>query len=144
MKTPKQVLQDWVSADRDDAENHQVAFGDPLNGREGLLESLVTFLQAFRDNYTHAENLFEDREWAIVEWTGSGTFLGEFGGNLPTGKSFTLQGCGFFHVVDGKIHFQRGYIDKHTWFMQLGLPISEACSCATVQLFRIKSLLAKT
>ncbi len=47
MKTPKQVIQDWVSAYNardphalielyhDDAENHQVAFGDPLNGREG-------------------------------------------------------------------------------------------------------------
>jgi hypothetical protein len=46
MKTPKQVLQDWVSA---------------YNARD-----------------------------------------------LPTGKSFTLQGCGFFHVVEGKIHFQRG------------------------------------
>lgn len=136
MKTPKQVLEDWVSADNardphapielyhDDAENHQVAFGDPLNGREALLESFFTFFQAFPDNYTHVENLFEDGQWAIVEWTGGGTFLGEFGGNLPTGKSYTLQGCGFFHVIDGKIHFQRGYIDKHTWFMQLGLPIS--------------------
>lgn len=78
METPKQLLQDWVSAYnardphaplelyRDDAENHQVAFGDPLNGREALLESFVTFFQAFRDNYTHAENLFEDGEWAIV------------------------------------------------------------------------------
>ena len=76
MKTPKQVLQDWVSAynardphalielDHDDAENHQVAFGDPLNGREALLEIFVTFFQAFRDNYTRPENLFEDGEWA--------------------------------------------------------------------------------
>lgn len=62
MKTPKQVLQDWVSAYNardphapielyhDDAENHQVTFGDPLNGREALLESFVSFFQAFRDN----------------------------------------------------------------------------------------------
>ena len=72
----KRRLEDWVSAynardphapsefDRDDAENHQVAFGDPLNGREALLEIFVTFFQAFRDNYTRPENLFEDGEWA--------------------------------------------------------------------------------
>ena len=45
MKTPKQVLQDWVSAYNacdphalielyhEDAENHQVAFGDPALSR---------------------------------------------------------------------------------------------------------------
>jgi hypothetical protein len=43
----------------------------------------------------------------------------------PNGRSFTLRGCGFFHVVDGKIRFQRGYFDKTTWFGQLGIPLAE-------------------
>lgn len=34
-----------------------------------------------------------------------------------------LRGCGFFHVVDGRIKFQRGYGDKASWFGQLGLPV---------------------
>ena len=135
MKSPKTVIQDWVAAYNardpqalielyhDDAENHQVAFGAPLRGREALFESFAAFFQAFPNNYTHVENLFEDGEWAIIEWSGGGTFLGELGGNPPNGKSFTLQGCGFFHVIDGKIKFQRGYIDKHTWFEQLQIPI---------------------
>jgi SnoaL-like domain len=38
------------------------------------------------------ENIFEDGEWAILEWRD------------PLG----LRGCGFFHVVDGQIAFQRG------------------------------------
>ena len=42
------------------------------------------------------ENLFADGEWAILEWRD------------PKG----LRGCGFFHVVDGRIAFQRGYCDK--------------------------------
>lgn len=136
MKSPKEVLHDWFAAYNardpyklidlyhDDAINHQVAFGDPLQGREALLESFIAFFNAFPDNYTHPENIFEDGEWAIIEWNGGGTFLGELGGNAPTGKSFTLRGCGFFQVVEGKIRFQRGYIDKYTWFTQIGLPVS--------------------
>lgn len=135
MKTPKEVLIDWAAAYNardpyalielyhEDAENIQVAVGEPLRGREALLESFITFFRAFPDNYTHINNLFEDGEWAIAEWSGGGTFLGELGDIAPTGKSFTLCGCGFFHVIDGKIHFQRGYFDKHTWFTQIGMPI---------------------
>lgn len=33
-------------------------------------------------------------------------------GVIRTGKAFTLRGCGFFHIVDGQIIFQRGYWDK--------------------------------
>ena len=49
--------------------------------------------------------------------------VGEFAGHAPTGRSFTLRGCGFFQIVDGKIRSQRGYWDRATWFNQLGLPV---------------------
>lgn len=42
----------------------------------------------------------------------------------PNGRSFTLRECGFFHVTEGKIRFQRGYFDKATWFGQLGIPLT--------------------
>jgi hypothetical protein len=38
------------------------------------------------------ENIFEEGEWAILEWED------------PLGP----RACGFFHVVAGKIVFQRG------------------------------------
>jgi len=44
-------------------------------------------------------------------------------GQPANGRSFTLQGCGFFQVSGGKIKFQRGYWDKATWFGQLGIPL---------------------
>ncbi len=78
--------------------------------------SMSAIFRAFPDSYTKVEHVFEDGEWAIIEWTGGGSFLGEFFGHAPTGRSFTLCGCGFFHVVGGKIQFQRGYWDKATWF----------------------------
>lgn len=134
--SPKQVLLAWTAAYNardphalaalyhEDAENIQVAFGTPLRGKEALLESFISFFRAFPDNYTHIENLFEDGEWAIIEWSGGATFLGDLEGVPPTGKSYTLRGCGFFHIVDGKIRFQRGYFDKQTWFGQIGMPVS--------------------
>jgi steroid delta-isomerase-like uncharacterized protein len=136
MRTPKQVIQIWADAHNtrdahaaadlyhEDATNIQVAVGIPIQGKQAILEGLIQFFHAFPDNYTHIENLFEDGEWAIIEWSGGGTFLGEFAGVAPTGKQFTLQGCGFFHIPEGKIRFQRGYWDKLSWFSQIGMPVS--------------------
>jgi steroid delta-isomerase-like uncharacterized protein len=136
MRTPKEVLQVWADAHNardaeaaaalydENAINIQVAFGVPVQGKQAIYEGLVQFFHAFPDNYTTVENLFEDGEWAIIEWSGGGTFLGEFGGVPPTGKSFTLQGCGFFHIVEGTIRFQRGYWDRASWFNQIGIPMS--------------------
>ncbi len=79
---------------RDDAVNHQVT-EDPVEGR-GAIEAMFVREFAAAEMRCTLENLFEDGEWAILEWRD------------PRG----LRGCGFFHVVDGKIAFQRGYWDK--------------------------------
>ncbi|HEV2170777.1 MAG TPA: hypothetical protein VGR40_07505 [Candidatus Binatus sp.] len=55
------------------------------------------------------ENLFEDGDWAILEWCD------------PQG----LRGCGFFQVIAGKIVFQRGYWDKLSFLKLHGLPLPE-------------------
>lgn len=109
----------------DDAVNTQVAAGRPTVGRQAVLEALLTFFRAFPDNYTRPVKLFEDGEWAVLEWTGGGTWRGEFAGLLANSRSFTLQGCGSFQVIGGKIKFQRGYWDKATWFGQLGIPLEQ-------------------
>ena len=67
----------------------------------------------FEDEFSEAEmvcivdNIFEDGQWAILEWRD------------PIG----LRGCGFFQVVNGKILFQRGYWDKLSFLKLHGLPI---------------------
>jgi hypothetical protein len=89
----------------EDAVNHQVA-NEPIIGKESICKMFV-------DEFATAkmvciiENIFEDGEWAILEWRD------------PLG----LRGCGFFHVIDGKIKFQRGYWDKLTFLKQYNLPI---------------------
>ena len=116
---PKEVLKKFVEAFNksdantlaalysEDAINHQVA-DVPIKGKEAIRKM-------FKDSFEEAEmtciveNMFEDGEWAIMEWRD------------PLG----LRGCGFFHIIDDKIVFQRGYWDKLTFLRQLNLPIPE-------------------
>ncbi|MEP6924242.1 MAG: ester cyclase [Pyrinomonadaceae bacterium] len=90
----------------DDAQVDQLTFcHQTLSGRDVLLASAVDFFRAFPDNYTNPENIFEDGEWVIIEWSGGGTFTSSLGEMLQTGKNFKLCGYGFFHIVDGRIRF---------------------------------------
>ena len=120
MKTPKEVILAWIEVFNqgdaeaiaqfyhEDAINHQVA-NQPVEGREAILDM---FRQEFATTEMHCipENLFEDGDWAILEWKD------------PLG----LRGCGFFQVTEGKIKFQRGYWDKLSFLRMHNLPIPES------------------
>lgn len=118
--TPKELVNEWVrrfnAADADGlaelydqrAVNHQVA-ETPVEGREAIRQ---TFAREFAraKMVCIPENLFEDGEWAILEWRD------------PLG----LRGCGFFRVRDDRIVRQRGYWDKLSFLRLHGLPIPSA------------------
>ena len=89
----------------EDAINHQVV-NEPVEGKEAIK---AMFAKEFSnaEMVCIVENLFEDGEWAILEWRD------------PMG----LRGCGFFRVQNGKIVFQRGYWDKLS-FLRLHQPAS--------------------
>jgi limonene-1,2-epoxide hydrolase len=89
----------------DDAINHQVA-NEQIVGRKAIRE-MFEYEFAAADMICIVENIFEDGQWGILEWKD------------PLG----LRGCGFFHVIDGKIKFQRGYWDKLSFLRQHQLPI---------------------
>jgi len=114
MRQPKEVVRAWVDAFNradvdglaalyaDDAVNHQVMF-EPVRGRSAIKQMFAReFGQA--EMTCVVENLFEDGDWAILEWRD------------PKG----LRGCGFFNIVDGRIHFQRGYWDQLSFMRQQG------------------------
>jgi len=94
-----------VSLYHADAINHQVA-NEPVIGIKAIHKMFESEFEAF-DMTCIVENLFEDGEWAILEWKGP----------------LIMRGCGFFHVVDDKIRLQRGYWDKLTFLKEQGLPI---------------------
>jgi ketosteroid isomerase-like protein len=114
---PRDVVKSWIEAfnraDADalgalyhaDATNHQVA-QDPVEGGEAI-RAMFKAEFARAEMVCIPENLFEDGEWAILEWRD------------PKG----LRGCGFFHVIDGQIAFQRGYWDKLSFLRLHGLPM---------------------
>jgi limonene-1,2-epoxide hydrolase len=116
---PREVVKAWVEAFnladvealanfyREDAINHQVA-EEPVEGRDAIREMFAEGFAA-ANMVCIVEHIFEDGEWAILEWRD------------PKG----LRGCGFFHIVDGKIAFQRGYWDKLTFLRLYGLPLPE-------------------
>jgi SnoaL-like domain len=117
--TPKQLVQEWVrrfndadidglaSLYADNATNHQVVMA-PLLGREAIRRMFqVEFGRA--QMKCVVDNLFEDGEWAILEWSD------------PNG----LRGCGFFRVLRDQIVFQRGYFDQLSFFRLQGLAVPE-------------------
>jgi hypothetical protein len=116
---PRQLVQAWVDtfnrADPDalaafyaeDAVNHQVA-ESPVHGREAIREMFAAGF-ASATMVCEVENIFEDGEWAILEWRD------------PLG----LRGCGFFHIVDRQIVFQRGYWDKLSFLRAHKLPLPD-------------------
>lgn len=117
--TPKGLIKKWVDsfnrADSatlsqlyaEDAINHQVP-NEPVAGKQAIRKM-------FEKEFSQAkmtcipENIFEDGEWAILEWKD------------PLG----LRGCGFFKIKDEKIVFQRGYWDKLSFLKKHNLPIPQ-------------------
>jgi hypothetical protein len=104
MQTPSDVVRSWIEAfnradpdalaclyDRD-AINHQVV-KEPVRGREAIRDM---FESEFADAtmVCQMENLFEDGEWAILEWKD------------PHG----LRGCGFFQVERWLDSFSEGLL----------------------------------
>ena len=104
--TPRQVVEAWVEAFNradaiglaemylEDAINHQVAL-EPVVGRPAI-QAMFEREFAGAEMVCIPENLFEDGDWAILEWRD------------PMG----LRGCGFFQIIGGRIAFQRGYWDR--------------------------------
>ncbi len=117
MLRPKEIVQLWVDAFNagdaeaisalyhDEAVNHQVA-NEPVSGRAAIREMFAEEFAAAK-MVCIVEHIFEDGQWAILEWRD------------PLG----LRGCGFFQVINEKILFQRGYWDKLSFLRQHGLPI---------------------
>ena len=103
---PRDVVEKWVSAFNDadadalaalyadDAVNHQVV-QEPVEGKAAI-RAMFALEFASATMVCRVENLFQDGEWAILEWSD------------PLG----LRGCGFFQVRGGLIVFQRGYFDR--------------------------------
>lgn len=114
---PRELVRKWVSAfnsaDADavaalyaeQAVNHQIV-RDPVIGRDAIRQMFAREFER-ATMVCEIENIFQDGDWAILEWKD------------PKG----LRGCGFFNIVDDLIVFQRGYFNELSFLRQEGLPL---------------------
>jgi len=103
---PGKIIEQWVEAFNsgnadavakfysEDAVNHQVA-ESPVKGKDAIRDMFAKEFSRAKMTCL-VENIFAEGEWVALEWKD------------PLG----LRGCGFFHVQNEKIVFQRGYWDK--------------------------------
>ena len=119
---PTEVVKSWIDAfNKADVERlanlyHENAIDDEVanalvDGREAIRQMLATQF-ANAQMICIPENIFEDGQWAILEWRD------------PLG----LRGSSFFQIVDGKIKLQRGYWDKLSFLRIHGCQMGEANS----------------
>ena len=115
---PKELIKQWVDIFNtgaalsdlytENAINHQVNT-DPVEGKMAI-RAMFEREFATADMVCIIENIFEDKDWGILEWKD------------PLG----LRGCGFFQFQNDKIIFQRGYWDKLSFLRQHNLPLPRA------------------
>lgn len=114
---PKELVEAWVEAfNRGDSEALTAMYAENAINHQAP-ESAVLGREAIRAMFEHefgqaemvciVEHIFQDGEWAILEWKD------------PVG----LRGCGFFLVRNGLIEIQRGYWDKLSFLRLHDLPI---------------------
>ena len=115
--TPTEVVKAWLRAFNRADPDAMASFYAPTASLHLVPEQPVLGLDAIHDEFVAlfsgpeqiwmVENLFENGEWAILEWRD------------PQG----LRGSGFFQVLDGQIALQRSYLDRLSFLRQHGLPV---------------------
>ncbi len=117
--TPKEVLDKWLKYFNDadarniaelyaeEAVNHQVA-NSPVIGKAAIREMFEREFGS-AEMVCIPEHIFEDGEWVILEWK----------------DPKNMRGCGFFHVHNDKIIFQRGYWDKLSFHKLYNIPLED-------------------
>jgi hypothetical protein len=119
----KAVVQAWVDAlNRTDLETIASLYAEnalnvrvdeiPMKGKKAIKEMFAReFAEA--NKKCSVGNISENGEWAMLEWQD------------PWG----LSSCYIFHIINGKIHYQRDYGDKLSYLIKHGFPLpTEWCT----------------
>ncbi|HEU5108953.1 MAG TPA: ester cyclase [Micromonosporaceae bacterium] len=87
----------------DDLINHRTRPGQP-GGKEGLLETIRLFHQAFAPRRFIPERFIAERDEVTDSWEMIAFHRGDFFGAAATGQLVTTSGTDWYHVSDGRIH----------------------------------------
>src|SRR4029078_13480148 len=98
-----------------------VAWGIVMKGKDAVRQSYSDFLKAIPDFKLEPKSwIITDKSFAI-ETIFSGTQKGDFPGLPATGKHFTIRGCSFGEIQNGKVKGRRDYWDSASMLRQLGV-----------------------
>jgi steroid delta-isomerase-like uncharacterized protein len=94
------------------------------HGKQELRGFGEQVFDAFPDFKIELSAHFAAGDWAMLEWTMSGTHRGDLPGMPATGASFSVRGATALQLEDGRISRDSDYWDMATLLKQLGLMAS--------------------
>ncbi len=114
-----------ANAVTDDFELVNMALGNTLRGRDGIIQFQQGWATAFPDGKVTIDNIIATDDAVTVEYTGRGTHTGPLvgpAGTLPaTNKPLVLHLCDVHKITNGKISSSHTYYDALGMLQQLGL-----------------------
>lgn len=104
----------------DDFVEHFLPFGTRTEGLEALRKSLMAHREAFPDWKEVVSLIVAEGDYVVLQYASTGTNLGSFLGNPPTGKKIHIHEITIFRIVGGKIAEQWLLPDTLSLNQQLG------------------------
>lgn len=89
------------------------------HGRDGLKRRVKLFRAGFPDIHFTIDNLLAENDQVVVQYTFTGTHLGQFGELAPTGQHMSVMGILIAQVKAGKIESAVSVFDSGDMMRQL-------------------------
>lgn len=103
----------------------QIAYGDTQSmSREQFKMMAGISTTAFPDLKVTIHAQIAEGDYVVTRWSATGTHLGDFMGNGPTGKSVQIKAIHIHQVVAGRICHLWEEIDLLSLSQQLGITIA--------------------
>jgi steroid delta-isomerase-like uncharacterized protein len=99
---------------------HDMDVGPDVVGPEGLKGYVTAIRTAFPDFNVTFDEVMVAGDRIVNRWTVSGTNLGDFRGDPPTGGTVRVSGVAISRIVDGKTVEEWDYWNDLAGYLQLG------------------------
>ena len=121
----------WVKGNLDAADDvfapgyvrHDLRATQAIAGPEGQKRIAADFRAAFPDLSFDVEFLLAEGDLVAGRWTASGTHLGAWGGQPPTGRQIRLSAVNVVRFDDGQVVELWNHRDDLGLMEQLGAPV---------------------
>jgi steroid delta-isomerase-like uncharacterized protein len=128
-KLVSDLLQAWNSHDLDRAvtfyspgyQGVDVSQALPQVGREGIRQTIASYLEAFPDLCVKAEEIISQGDRVVIVWNGQGTHHGKLMNIPPTGRTLTTRGVTVLTIEDNQVTHALYFWDVAGLLREIGL-----------------------